>query len=189
MNNYTTYTPFNPFNYLSQYIVLLIIVYFIGAIIAYLIIRSVCEQKLEHPVITFLICLFIPFGFYVELIRNSATDNTKRLLAELQNQKETFSLDQNENKPAIPKIPKYVPLPKYKGFNLRGYSTYLRSINFENIKLVFKNDAYAKLGFVYDETIKKYPEVDEKIEVNDSLILIDKTFSKEDWQEYAKKKK
>lgn len=53
----------------------------IWALIKYSIIDIVCEYDLEHPIITFFIIWFIPFGFWIEMFRNTWVDNTKRLIA------------------------------------------------------------------------------------------------------------
>ncbi|MFC4652966.1 prenylated Rab acceptor [Lactococcus nasutitermitis] len=62
-------------------VVLTMITSVIWALIKYSIIDIVCEYDLEHPIITFFIIWFIPFGFWIEMFRNTWVDNTKRLVA------------------------------------------------------------------------------------------------------------
>ena len=48
-------------------------------IVGYLIIDTVCEYDLEHPIVTFFLLLFFGgLGFFVELFRNTAVDNTRK---------------------------------------------------------------------------------------------------------------
>ncbi|RZI49409.1 prenylated Rab acceptor [Lactococcus kimchii] len=61
--------------------VLVVIVQLIILLIGYFIIDSVCEYRLEHPFITFIMLFFFGLvGFFVELLRNSAVDNAKRIV-------------------------------------------------------------------------------------------------------------
>ena len=66
-------------------IVLLVIVGIIVKIVEYLIISTLCDE-LEHPVLTFLIVFFIPYGFFFELWRNTSIMNAKRQIYAQENE-------------------------------------------------------------------------------------------------------
>ena len=60
-------------------IVLAIVVQLCIIILGYLIIDTVCTYNLEHPIVTFFVLLiFGALGFFVELFRNTAVDNTRK---------------------------------------------------------------------------------------------------------------
>lgn len=69
------------FTNLVLIVVLTAIISVIWALIKYSIVDIVCEYDLEHPIITFFIIWIIPFGFWIEMFRNTWVDNTKRLVA------------------------------------------------------------------------------------------------------------
>jgi len=71
----------NLFADVILWMILLAVFNIIWAVIKYLFVLAVLEEDMDHPVISFLIIWLVPFGFVVELIRNSAVDNAKRQIA------------------------------------------------------------------------------------------------------------
>lgn len=76
-------------------IVIAIIGKLIATLIKWLIIQTISDSGLEHSFITFLIILFVPFGFTIELIRETLTNHNNRLI---KNQREIaqFLADRRE---------------------------------------------------------------------------------------------
>ncbi|MDR0199760.1 MAG: hypothetical protein LBI43_04195 [Streptococcaceae bacterium] len=66
------------FKFTALFIFLGIILHIIWTILWFLVISRLTDDELEHPILTFLIIFFAPFGFAIELARNTSITNNKR---------------------------------------------------------------------------------------------------------------